>query len=64
MLRRASEQEHGELVGEEAEEQRGIDLSAGNQYRGQHQLLHLQEGSLVLQGRVRGPAAQRKSPRR
>jgi hypothetical protein len=30
MLRRASEQEQGKLVGEEAEEQRGIDLSAGS----------------------------------
>jgi hypothetical protein len=28
MLRTASEQEQGELVGEEADEQRGIDLSA------------------------------------
>jgi hypothetical protein len=52
MLRRASEEEHGEFVGEEAEEQRGIDLSAGSRYRGQHQSPHLQEGSLVLQGRI------------
>jgi hypothetical protein len=44
MLRRASEQEHGEFVGEEAEEQRRIDLSAGSRYRGQ-QSLHLQEGT-------------------
>jgi hypothetical protein len=34
MLRRASEQDHGEFVGKEAKEQRGIDLSAGNRYRG------------------------------
>jgi hypothetical protein len=52
MLRRGLEQEHGEFVGEEAEEQRQIDLSAGSRYRGQQQSLHLQEGSLVLQGRV------------
>jgi hypothetical protein len=52
MLRRGPEQEHGELVGEEAEEQQRIDLSAGSRYRGQQQSLHLQKGSLVLQGRV------------
>jgi hypothetical protein len=64
MLRTASEQEQGELVGEEADEQRGIDLLVGSRYRGQHQSPHLQEGSLVLQGRVRGPAVPRRSPRR
>jgi hypothetical protein len=64
MLRRASEQEHGEFVGEEAEEQRGIDLSAGSQYIGKHQSPHLQEGNLILQGHVRGPTAPRRSPRR
>jgi hypothetical protein len=64
MLRRASEQEHGEFVGKEKEEQRGIDLSAGSRYRGQKQSIHLQEGSLVLQGRVRGPAVPWSSPRR
>jgi hypothetical protein len=64
MLRRASEQEHGELVGEEADEQRGIDLLAGSRYRGQYQFPHLQEGSLVLQVRIRRPAALWRSPRR
>jgi hypothetical protein len=48
MLRRGPEQEHGEFVGEEAEEQRRIDLLVGSRYRGQQQSLHLQEGSLVL----------------
>jgi hypothetical protein len=41
MLKRASEQEHGEFVDEEAEEQRGIDLSAGSRYRRQQQSIHL-----------------------
>jgi hypothetical protein len=64
MLRGGPEQEHGKFEGEEAEEQRRIDLSAGSRYRGQQESLHLQEGSLVLQGRVRGPAALWRSPRR
>ena len=63
-MRRASEEEHEELVHEELEEQLRIDLLAGNRYRGQRQSPHLQECSLVHQARVREPVATRKSPRR